>query len=598
MQAVSAWLEQHPDAAARLRVIYDAEAIVSQRDLLLSQARPGAPAPAMSLMDEMSLTRKADTIVAVNEAEAQMFRNAGRADVRVLGHCVDLDLGPAPFGGRANLLFVGRLAEMDSPNVDAIEWFIEQVMPLLDRQLGNDYRVDLVGLCADELRHRYAHYGRLHFHGRIDDLTSIYANARIFIAPARFAAGVPIKVYEAAARGVPVVATSLLGRQLGWADGEDMLLADSPQEFAQACATLYHDAWRWSEIREAAAQRVRRECARQEFTGRVQELLACLLAEPAPVGSPALVAESALPAPELGRTTTEWSKSPEERSRAHGMFWMTHPRVVERLNTKISGDPKISTYHHLKSLLQQRGLRFPVSRAASLGSGFGGLEHRLVALGMAERIDAFDLSAEAVAAARQAAGQAGLSERLHYQVCDLEQVHLEPAAYDLIVAHHSVHHIDDLERLFTQVKMALKPGGVFCLEEYVGPNRFQWSDHQLDAANDFHRRLPARYKRMPSGEERGEAFRPAVADVMAVDPTEAIRSADILATLRQHFRIVALRELGGAILHNALYGIAQNFDAQVAEDRQWLESLFAQEDRLMAEGSLGSDFAVIAAVKA
>ncbi|MGB3070082.1 MAG: glycosyltransferase [Ottowia sp.] len=279
MRAVSAWLEQHPDEAARLHIIYDAEAIASLREQLRSQARPGSPAPSMSLQDEISLTRKADTIIAVNEAEANMFRGAGRADVRVLGHCVDLHLSPAPFESRANLLFVGRLAEMDSPNVDAIEWFIEQIMPLLDRQLGSEYGVDLVGLCADELRQRYAHHAHLRFHGRIDDLEPFYNQARVFIAPARFAAGVPLKVYEAAAHGVPVVASSLLGRQLSWFDGEDMMLADSPQEFADACAALYHNASRWSAIREAAAERVQRECGRQEFRRRVQGLLAGLLTE-------------------------------------------------------------------------------------------------------------------------------------------------------------------------------------------------------------------------------------------------------------------------------------------------------------------------------
>ncbi len=593
MQAVNAWLELQPEATVGMRVIYDAEAVVTPRNLLLSQARPRAPAPAMSLRDEISLTRKADTIVAVNEAEADMFRIAGRTDVRVLGHCVDVDLSPAPFESRTNLLFVGRLAEMDSPNVDSVEWFIEHVMPLLNRQLGNDYCVDLVGLCADELRHRYAHHRRLRFHGRIDDLTPYYANARLFIAPTRFAAGIPIKVYEAAARGVPVVTTSLLGQQLGWVDGENIMLADSPQAFAQACAALYHDAQRWSAIREAAAQRVRHECGRPAFLQRVQDLLAGLLT-PHSGGSPSA---SAPPSDGWSRTAAEWSRPPEERSREHGMFWMAHPWVAQRLNTKISGDPQIGTYPYLKSLLQHRGLRFPVSRAASLGSGFGGLERELVALAVAECIDGFDLSADAVAAARQEASQADMSERLRYQICNLEQVHLASGAYDLIVARHCVHHIEDLDRLFSQVRAALKPGGVFCLEEYVGPDRFQWSDRQLDAANDFLRGLPTRYKRMPNGEERSEAFRPAVADVIAVDPTEAIRSADILPTLRRHFQIAALRELGGTVLHNALYGIAQNFDPEVAEDRQWLDALFDQEDRLMAEGELGSDFAVIIAAK-
>src|SRR5207253_7021477 len=83
--------------------------------------------------------------------------------------------------------------------------------------------------------------------GAVEDLVPLYNRARVFIAPTRFSAGVPLKVYEAAAHGLPVVATDLLARQLGWEPGEDLLAAPAsdPDAFASACARLHDDADLW-----------------------------------------------------------------------------------------------------------------------------------------------------------------------------------------------------------------------------------------------------------------------------------------------------------------------------------------------------------------
>ena len=69
----------------------------------------------------------------------------------------------------------------------------------------------------------------------------------VFVAPSRFAAGLPHKVHEAAARGIPVVATSLLAEQLGWRDGQ-IAIADDAEEFATRCVELYQDQDVWNSM--------------------------------------------------------------------------------------------------------------------------------------------------------------------------------------------------------------------------------------------------------------------------------------------------------------------------------------------------------------
>jgi hypothetical protein len=84
--------------------------------------------------------------------------------------------------------------------------------------------------------------------------------------------------------------------------------------------------------------------------------------------------------------------------------------------------------------------------------------------------------------------------------------------------------------------------------------------------------------------------------MVAADPSEAVRSADILTALNLFFEVIEQRDIGGTLLHLALGDIAQNFDATEAEDRRYLEQLFELEDRMLAERSINSDFVVVTAV--
>ena len=94
------------------------------------------------------------------------------------------------------------------------------------------------------------------WHSHVDHLTPLYEDARVFVAPTRYAAGISLKIIEAAARGIPVVCTTLVAHQLGWKDGIEVLTADNPARFADAIASLYADRALWLRLREAALKRV------------------------------------------------------------------------------------------------------------------------------------------------------------------------------------------------------------------------------------------------------------------------------------------------------------------------------------------------------
>ena len=95
----------------------------------------------------------------------------------------------------------------------------------------------------------------------------------MFVAPTRYAAGISLKVIEAAARGVPIVCTALVAQQLGWIGGIDVLTADTPTDFASAIASLYADRELWLRLRESALKRVMKEYSFAEFHSALSNAL-------------------------------------------------------------------------------------------------------------------------------------------------------------------------------------------------------------------------------------------------------------------------------------------------------------------------------------
>jgi len=290
-----------------------------------------------------------------------------------------------------------------------------------------------------------------------------------------------------------------------------------------------------------------------------------------------------------------WSISPEEKAAAQGWYWMAHPMVRERINILISGDPWLDAYGRLGVWLREHGKAVPLGRSISLGCGFGGLERDLARRGMILEMDAYDLADGAIVQARRLAEEAGYGW-IRYHVADLEAQDFPAGHYDAVFAHSAVHHVERLDAVFAIVRRALRPGGVFHLNEYVGPTRFQWTDAQLALINAYLDSLPERLRQTPTG-PKPPVVRPTIEQMMAMDPTEAVRSAEIRQVLSHHFSIAEERSCGGALLHMGLAEIAQNFDVDDPEAVAHLRRFFDLEDAMMANGTIGSDFTVMTAVR-
>jgi 2-polyprenyl-3-methyl-5-hydroxy-6-metoxy-1,4-benzoquinol methylase len=275
------------------------------------------------------------------------------------------------------------------------------------------------------------------------------------------------------------------------------------------------------------------------------------------------------------------------------VHWTQHNAVQARLNVLASGDPHKNRFNYF----MENFLRLPVERAITLGCGHGELERGLFNYNFAKRHDAVDISEGAIEQARKHAAEAGVAN-VHYRVADLNTIELPRYAYDVIFGIGSFHHVVNIERLLVQVSLGLKPGGYLFLDEYVGPNQFQWSDQQLDIINEQIEAMPQRFRQcLDAPHMKMPLKRHTIEEMNAADPSEAIRSEDILKHVQSLFAPVVIRNCGGSLLHLLLEHIAGNFREDDPEAMAYLQSLFDLEDRLIAEGKLQNDFVVVIAQK-
>ncbi|WP_293715328.1 glycosyltransferase, partial [Thiolapillus sp.] len=246
------------------RIIYDAEAIFSLRDAAKYAVFSGKKDEELekNIIAETSLVDKADLVITVSPGERNTFARYYSGEIHVVGHAMELNPTDTAFNDRQDLLFIGNMDYNGSPNVDSIVWFVHEVFPLLLDKLPGIH-LKLVGTNESSEIQKLGDNPQIELLGRQESLEPFYSAARVFIAPTRYAGGVPYKIHEAASYGLPVVASELLCEQLGWKSGEELLVANvqDPVKFADQCARLYSDEALWQSVREAALRRVESECS-------------------------------------------------------------------------------------------------------------------------------------------------------------------------------------------------------------------------------------------------------------------------------------------------------------------------------------------------
>lgn len=269
------------------------------------------------------------------------------------------------------------------------------------------------------------------------------------------------------------------------------------------------------------------------------------------------------------------------------IHWMASPVVRAHLNRRSSGDVTVDWL----SWSWKRFVHGCDLRVLVLGCGEGWLERALAARPEIASIDACDVAAGAVAQAAEQARAAGLCERIRYHVVDLDADPLPGGPWDVVVAHSVLHHVRELEHCYAEIERRLVPDGLLLVNEYAGPRRFQFTEEQMRAINGCLIRLP---ERLRTSAVTGGVYPirevPDEATLIATDPSEAVRSDEVMPLLAERFELLAERDLGGTLLHLLLYDVVQCFDPADPRENRVMALLCLLEESLIEAGALPSDF--------
>jgi SAM-dependent methyltransferase len=159
-----------------------------------------------------------------------------------------------------------------------------------------------------------------------------------------------------------------------------------------------------------------------------------------------------------------------------------------------------------------------------------------------------------------------LSQSAHFIQGDTFHLATEPEQYDLVHWNNSLHHMLDVEPAIEWSWRVLKPGGLFYMDDFVGPDRFQWTPQMLLVATA----------------------------VRQSDPSEAADSSRILECVRRRFPGADIMLTGGVVYHLALSDILANFKED--EDLTLLDRLLEVDDMCTAVGE--THYAIALTVKA
>jgi glycosyltransferase involved in cell wall biosynthesis len=277
------WLDGVRFLNPALPIIIDSVDLHYLRELRMSEYEPNTRSREQALETrarELDMYRKADAVITVTEYEKSVLaKELPGLEVMVVPTIHTADGREVHGESRipGSLLFVGGFAH--PPNVDAVVYFCHEVLPLI-RKILPSVPVWIVGDSPPgEILAMKALPG-VEVTGYVPDLGPYLRKAWISIAPLRYGAGIKGKIAEAMAAGLPVVTTTIGAEGMQLQNRVTALIADSPQEFANAISELCQHIALHAAIARNALEHVHRNYAPSMMEDRLVRLLESVASRP------------------------------------------------------------------------------------------------------------------------------------------------------------------------------------------------------------------------------------------------------------------------------------------------------------------------------
>jgi glycosyltransferase involved in cell wall biosynthesis len=209
---------------------------------------------------EIGVYAAADAVLAVSRKEKDLIGDLVAAPhrVHVVPDCEDLAVSPVPFAERRGMFFVGNFEH--SPNVEAIRFLCDEVLPHLDPELLAAHPIYIAGSnLTDEVRAIAAGWPAVRMLGWVPSVVPYFEQVRVSLLPVLHGAGTKRKLIQALSAGTPTVSTSIGAEGCDVRDEEDALIADDPLRFAVGIARLLTDGALWNRLASHGRDRIQRE---------------------------------------------------------------------------------------------------------------------------------------------------------------------------------------------------------------------------------------------------------------------------------------------------------------------------------------------------
>jgi glycosyltransferase involved in cell wall biosynthesis len=223
---------------------------------------------------ERKICRRAKHVIAVSDIDAARMKSMfGIESVSSVPTGVDVEYF-APRDAAAPISEMVFCGSMDwLPNVDAVEFFLSEVLPLIRVRLpGATFTIAGRSPDARVLKAVEGVSG-ITITGKVEDMRPWLWGAKISVVPIRIGGGTRLKIYECMAAGVPVVSTSVGAEGLHYADGADIVLADTARDFAAACVRLLTDDAARRAMARNALERAQREFSWEAVSREFETIL-------------------------------------------------------------------------------------------------------------------------------------------------------------------------------------------------------------------------------------------------------------------------------------------------------------------------------------
>ncbi len=188
---------------------------------------------------EPKLVRQFDRCVVISDIDQQAIDPEGTMDnVALNPHGLDVEKfapDPAVEKEPGSVIFSGKMSY--DPNVDAVVYFHEKIWPLIKTTHPNA-KLYVVGANPKPAVTALAQDPSVTVTGFVDDMREYLNRAEVAVDPLRIGAGLQNKLLEGMSMGLPMVATPIANEGIGAVEGRDLLVADSPREFADCVSRL------------------------------------------------------------------------------------------------------------------------------------------------------------------------------------------------------------------------------------------------------------------------------------------------------------------------------------------------------------------------